>query len=1094
MSSFYVFKAGAGSGKTFNLVKQYLMMAFNAKSDDGLRQQFRSILAITFTNKAANEMKERIWNHLDDMAQGRDSGGMAAQISKEMGITVSELTRRAAVVSRAMLHNYSDLSVCTIDSFMQRIVRTFAHDLNVAGNFGIELDSKYVISFIVDQLMAQAGTAGHEAFTQMLCEYGTAQMNDAKSNNIENALSTTAQRLFSEDAEEYLVLLRKHDFPAFIEAAGKLRSDNEKYLQRCRTLADKALMDCKEKGLDEKDFPGGKTRSVYAWLNKMKKDGSEVKLNGEAQKVLTCRVLSADAKKAQHLAAVQRSVMAAVDGVAAGINDYNTRRMLLANYYNVAMLSEMKRLRDDYYHDNEVIDLVEVGHKISNEVKDQPAPFLFERLGERYRHFLVDEFQDTSKEQWHNLLPLILNGVSEGQRSMVVGDAKQAIYRFRQGDVHQFLKLSHDEDGGPHAEHSLLDQRGVTEVVPLKVNYRTRKEVVEFNNRFFAWLITGHYADNALLQSIYHGHEQQHVKEEGYVELSFWQHDKGVTGLDGLYKEASRIIQQQHAKGYKLSDITVLAGDKQTLSGFAAYLSVMEPPVRSSSSDSMLLVRSMAVRLLQALLHYLLNATERVVQLQVLEYLRRLDILQADYVPLFFRRQAAGEHERYAFNLVDYLQQQGFDFNPRRLKSLSLYGCCEELIRCFHLGEKDEAFVASFLDFMARYSRSHRQDLGEFLDYFEEKKEGLSANAAADDGTVRLMTVHKSKGLESPVVIYLVPDKRHPTSTQWVHVDDKLSAIEVGLVSFAKDKTSAFDAVNSREQQEEQMDDVNRTYVALTRAKDKLFLVVEEKKTATAAASKTAKTPSDAQASSSADSKGDSLNRQLRDFAAAQAATGYCRNKDEKDDVDGCCFGNDHVVENLAAGSAMDNGEWQEEALGSLCFAPWEGRLRVAPQGSTLLDGLPDESIRRGLQMHELLSQVRYAGDEEEVLHHYAALHGIAADEQALLLRQLRAVVQGADTARFFAPGMEVKNECALWYEGRELRPDRVVVMPQATWVIDFKTGVASEEHHGQVARYCRAVAAMGYRAVAGCIVYMGSGVHVVPVAWADNDITQIAL
>jgi ATP-dependent exoDNAse (exonuclease V) beta subunit len=1125
--SFHIFKAGAGSGKTFNLVKQYLMMAFDANSDEGLKKQFRAILAITFTNKAANEMKERILKNLIGIAKGENVGGMDKQICGEMGINAQELQRRAKIVSSAVLHNYSDLSVSTIDSFMQRIVRTFAHDLNLSGNFGIELDSKYVGDYVVNQLMSLAGTEGNDELTKVLCQYGYEQLNNAKSSNIERQLSETVRKLFQEEAEEYLRLLSQHKFADFLTAYEKLKKDNELYITECRSKAKLALDDCVNNGLDEKDFPGGSRSGICHWLKNVAENGAAAIEGNVYQSVLNAHEeRSFSAKKGgADLSPVISSVMAAIDFVLAGRENYNTRCMLKNGMYSLAVLGEMKRLKDEYYHDNEVIDLVEVSHKISDEVKNQPAPFLFERLGERYKHFLIDEFQDTSKEQWHNLLPLIVNGVSEGHKSLVVGDAKQAIYRFRQGDVKQFVDLPQVTPYGKEVnakENEILAQPNISTVTPLSDNYRSRKAVVEFNNDFFEWLIRTYYngvpqnsGNENLLPKIYlgktmiatHSNETaelvQHSKKEGgYVEISFWQknsdsqeegHPEGKNLIDetkesdnklvkasvsvngrenkeqanskhvdnALYKAAFDVICEQHSLGYKFGDITVLSNRNNVLSDFSSYLgaqTVEGLPVRTSSSEALLLKNSMVVLLIRSLLQYLQKPSERHVQLLVLDYLRQLGKLSDDYTPLFFEGVkdscddsiAAGAPTKkvFAFDLTEYLHKQcDIKFKPQYLKSLSLYDCCEELLRCFRLDKLDSSYVASFLNFVASYSSGHRQDLGEFLDFLDDKLDNLSSNAPIDPCAVRLMTVHKSKGLESPIVIYLLPVEKVRPKDKWVKVKKDLADIDVALVTLSKDKESAFDDVSEQEQLDVDMDNVNRTYVAFTRPKDKLYLLVEDQAAPKNATSVT-------------------LNQQLRAYADNCVQNGSCV---QEDDI--YRFGDSQERKEDKTDDADD---WQESQLERLGFDSWVSRIKVANKGDAVLGGLPDERIQRGLQMHELLSHVYHQEDAAPAVERYAKANNLTEKERDILLSQLNNLVSGIATAQFFAPEVEVKNECSLWFEGQERRPDRVAVTPSATWVIDFKTGSANPKYRDQVTSYCRAIQSMGYPSVTGYLIYLG--------------------
>ncbi len=1065
--SFFVFKAGAGSGKTFNLVKQYLLMALADARTERLQMLFRSILAITFTNKAANEMKERIVSSLIDLAHGKPIA-MAAQLRDELQLSADELQRRATVVTNAVLHHYSDLSVCTIDSFMQRLVRTFARELQLPLNFNIELDADYITSLLVDRLMALVGTEGRQDLTEVLCAYGNAQMDEGKSSNIERLLSDTASRLFHEEAAAYLQRLEPYTPAQFQAAYEKLRKDNRDFLARCRRDAGAALDCCHAHGLGADDFTGKSRSSIYAWLLKIKNAGGKLP---DISKAAQSANDSGEADpKAKLPCQVEQAIMQAVHTVLEGERDYNTRSKLMGCYYNLAVLGELQRQREIYYADNELTDFTEISHKINEVVKESPVPYLYERLGDRYRHFLIDEFQDTSQEQWHNLLPLVLNGVAAQQRSLIVGDAKQAIYRFRQGDVRQFLALAQPKqpDNATHdADLSLLAQ--VSRTVPLSTNYRTRPMVVHFNNRFFAWLIHYHYGDNALLQEIYpdaatlleqgiagapesFGQQSPAGKEGGSVQLAFYSKDKEADDPNSpLYSTAYEMIQQQQALGYDLGDITVLADKNKTLSAFSSYLA--ERHVRSASSESMLLSGSTVVCLLHALLRHLHSPDERMHQLHVLHHLWQLGVVPDSYTEQFLQKEESDDDAaaHYAFSLQNYLQTLGIDFPCRRLQSLPLYELCEELLRIFPLDGKESAFAASFLNFVARYSNSHRQSLGEFLDYLERKLPSLSSRTPADSNAIRLMSVHKSKGLESPVVLYLIPKQKSRSSARWVQLQENpLTDIDVALVSYSKEST-LFDTQREKERQENEMDNVNRTYVAFTRPKDKLLLVVEED-----LPGKKNEEPSR------------SLNRQLYEYAGECVAGGLCLKDTERNLF---LFGHDEAREQ------DDNTDSTERLLplSRLSFPSWQERILVADSTDALLPDSVQERIRHGLEMHDLLSHIHHAGDVDRALTRYARLHACDDEHCTTLRHAVEQLLQHAETSRFFAPEAEVKTECSLCYRGNTLRPDRLVLLPDKTWVVDFKTGSEHEAHRQQVADYCHAMKAMGYPAVSGYLIYLAT-------------------
>lgn len=1096
---FYVFKAGAGSGKTYNLVLQYLYLALASPTDMNL---FRHILAITFTNKAAGEMKERILSTLVALANGTDRKGYDNELKKMLHIEEQELQHRARNVRNAVLHNYSDLSVCTIDSFMMGVARTFSHDLNIGNNVSVELDEKYVSQHIVDQLMLKVGP--QQDITELLCKYGEARMDDGKNANLLANLQKSAADLFKEDAILRLKMLDQYNFTTFANSHDALTKETRQYETTCVAKARIALAACDEQGLTSTDFAGGDRSSIYLWLKKIK-DGKATfgTLGANAQRMYDdpSHVLlpSTQGKKGDtpdKLLAVQNVVWQAVQYIKEGAQLYNTRKALLVHLYDVALLSEMRKLLEEYFKDNEVISLTEVSNRISQEVKDQPAPFLFERLGNHYHHFLIDEFQDTSREQWHNLLPLILNGISSGSRSLVVGDAKQAIYRFRNGDVRQFVDLPKVE---PYGSAQVLPEYSMLEYAygheELNKNFRTLGNVVQFNNHLFTYLIKNQYDENELLKRIYLGPNmdfenpelwQQDNHNGGYVKLSFWQQ------CEALNNAVLEEVLLQHDKGYAYGDITILADSNKILSTLSNYLTTHQDHnhkfLRVASSESLLLSSSLVIRLLRCLLYFLLRPTERLWQLQILDYLRQLQLLPANDLVEPFNRQeptpsashTEGEQgSHYALNLIEYLQQNGFpQFNPRRLTEMSLYDCIEELVRCFRLDHLDNAFLATMLNFVSDYIQLHPQDHATFLEYFDKKWDTLSCNAATDDGAVRLMTVHKSKGLESPIIIYLLPLSQEHKSLQWVDVDKQVCNIALGQVTLKKNISTMFDDVLSEEQKNKEMDDVNRLYVALTRAKEKLIVIAQQKPKSKDAVP--------------------TLSNHLHDFAERGYGTEpstngqtLCTKEEVTIEKQGDATSpHDIHEETVVFHGALyyygEDGEKQKNdsqkdifivpishSLSNISFPRWNDRIIVADQNADILSARTPSTATHGLLMHELLSQIHRSDDVTHVVNHYALIHELNDRERKALAFHIDSIVNGIETSRFFASGVEVLNECTLIYKGEELRPDRVIFDNDTAYVVDFKTGKTSSQHALQVQHYCCAIQAIRHMPVEGYLLYI---------------------
>lgn len=1058
---FIVCKASAGSGKTYTLVKEYLEMAF-AGGEGGVDSRFRSILAITFTNKAAAEMKGRIMHELETMASAPvdpTAGGMGADIMRDLGIADGGvLSRMAARLHSAVLHHYSDLSVSTIDSFMHRVVRTFAHDLGQPMNFDVMIDQQEMVDEAVSQLMSLAGTDGEEELTEVLQAFADSQMEEDRGYNVERLMSALATQLFKEDVEDHIAQLSKLTLSDFRDIQQGYTAELRRYEAALRRAGAEMVAALEAVGLDADTAPYGMS-GYYGYFSRMA-DGAIAPPTARTVAAMDDgKLTSAKTPKALREAAeaalpALRERYAKVERLLGeGLTRYNSLRAMLRNLYSMALLGLLDREMRRYARDNEVVHLSDFNRLINRVVQDEdnPAPFVYERLGNRYRHFLIDEFQDTSVMQWHNLVPLLENGVSQRCRSLVVGDGKQAIYRFRQGDVRQFARLPRVE-GMKHHGHTLGIQ-GNYSLVRLDTNHRTASAIVEFNNMLFAWLARHMYADNALVQELYVGRDadgrlraegdeelRQRVSKEmrGCVKLDFVSKgDVGDTDIkEAIYGRIADTIETLVGeRGYRYADIVVLARSNAELGAVSACLSA-RGGVPLTSTESFYLRESHAVMAVVAVLRLLHNRADRVAQADLVHRMQAMGRVGVE----------EGQTARDAFVDGGLLPTiGGIRLNLDYLESMDLYDCCETVVRELGLDGVDTPYVASLLNRVAAFAARHRQNVGEFLEWFDSQPR-LSAAASDEVDAVRLLTIHKAKGLEAPVVICpLFYGHDYPVE-MWVDVpaEGEGCQLPTAFVSLGNDELTVFEPQRREEQMLGEVDDLNILYVALTRPREQLYVFCPD--------------AHDIKKPRERDLRYPAL---LRAFADAvdydggdeDTRTSAARNRDGKEPV----------------------------RLERLSFADWTSKVHVASPSENAVTQLQEDKVRFGIYAHDLMAAVADADGVEQAISDFVAQVPDAADRERLAALARR-VVTHSDARRFFDPHYTSKRECEMVVGGRRERPDRVVFAPEGTWVVDFKTGVPMAEHRTQVAGYCSAMVEMGYPAVSGYIVYLEPDVRVVEV------------
>ncbi|MBQ9639065.1 MAG: UvrD-helicase domain-containing protein [Bacteroidales bacterium] len=1073
---FYVYKAAAGSGKTYTLVKQYLLMAFdvpNASSqttiDHALEYAFSRILAITFTNKAAGEMKQRILHYLDCIEQQGEGFALGRELCHELDLSMEQLQHRARVVRSAILHHYSDFAVCTIDSFVHRVVRTFAHDLHLSSGFDLQLDTDDIVQHAVSELMAEVGAVGNADLTEAVCRFAEKLMEDGRSFDVEQRLVEMAARIFDEDSPIYLDSLREIPISRFIEEARRMVEANKQLEQEVQRRGETMLKLFAEQGFVADDF-AGKSRGIVPFFkavaegNVDKASSPSDTMRGYFQSGNIANKQASPDRRAAIEALSPTICQAFEELMALDYRSYVSRKLMLDQHFTLALLNKLNQLATDYSRDNEVLHISETNKRIAEVVQREPMPFIYERLGSRYTHYMIDEFQDTSRMQWQNLIPLLENGVDQFHRSLVVGDAKQAIYRFRQGNVEQFVQLPH-VDSELHAD--AFSAAGKSSVEILRNNYRSLGRIVDFNNTFFQWVAEGPCVANQLIHDVYIGTPtadyphpdlwQQCGREGGYVEVQFVAKDENY---GHIYETIRQLVEEQ---GWCFGDILVLAETNQQLAAIAGELGsrrVAGKAIPIVSSESFLLQGSVVVLLLRTLMLLVVRPNDRTLSAQAVECLHLLHRIRTPLSEACLSRRSVWE----------VLEAEGYEVRPALLRGMSLYDMCEYLLSALSLQGVETAYVAKLLGTVASFSRLHPQDPLLFVEYLDVKLGKLSASAEGEHDAVRLLTVHKAKGLESPVVIMPVHAARGHGSAMWIDRKRPVMPFEVSYVSLpseTKARPSWFDEEFADERAHQELDMMNKFYVAFTRPREQLYLFC--------------------------DCVENGFAGYLYDFVAQGAQSGRWQKRSEPSaEQEGVQVATKSRGSKKAAdrcGQVFTFGRQESrqgreervdaqriELLTDLVYPAWQPRIAVATG-----ERRQQSSRDRGNRLHAMLEQVRTVEDVEAAVAAYFHQYE-CAEAQEDYVGMLTAMLSQPEVAPFFAHDAKVLAEQSLIYHGETLRPDRIVISGGDVSVVDFKTGAPSAAHQRQVETYVSALREAGYDRVRGFLLYVGSPARVVPV------------
>ena len=814
-TSLKIYKSSAGSGKTYTLVKEYLRICLPRP------ERFRNTVAITFTNAAAAEMKDRILLRLEELADGQ-SGPLAKQLLEE-GLMVKDLNNASRLLQR-ILYNYSFFNVSTIDSFFHKILRTFNKELELPMDFDINLETKEALDYAVDNFLYKSVTMPETQ--KMMVAFVREKINSGSSWQLRADLEKITNELVK-DASFNLPKVDYEQIEHFIKSLNTLKYEFESGMDEIGRKAQDAIA---RAGLGLEDFKYGKTGPAN-YFNKIRKGIKEY----EPTKRFTSAIENEaewvkDKSLMQGIASglVESTLMQLAEEALSKYADeyptYVSAKEVLKHIYTFAVYEEINKVLQEYREKNNIVLVSDFTRILARYVMHEDMNFVFSKLGARLEHFLIDEFQDTSRLQWAVLKPLMENAVALGSDCLVVGDAKQAIYRWRGGEVE--LLETHIRN---------RDFPGFSTELDLNKNFRSRDQIIHFNNSFFARisaLYPGEEYEYKLLSGIFDKASQEKAslsKDEGYVELRFLTKEGRRRELfcekarDITISTINKCLQD----GYSLKDITILVRNKNDTTDIARLLASNK--IAFITQDSLFLDQSPAVQLLLSLLQYIEVPYDALARTELLSLYSTY--FMAGNVEKPSNISILSDFQRDADTLFAQLLPQAFTQNLQALAVLPVYELVEELIRIFDLASMPDAYIQRFQDVVFEYTNKSNYGIIGFLESWKAKH--FTVVIPEDQDAIRIMTIHKSKGLEFPVVIMPYTDWDFQSGKPdliWVS-SNAVPFNEMPVLPLSAGnrlKTSVFSSDYQREEAFTAIDNLNLLYVAFTRAQNRLYICTQQ--------------------------------------------------------------------------------------------------------------------------------------------------------------------------------------------------------------------------------------------------------------------------
>lgn len=1005
-SSLILYKASAGSGKTYTLAKEYLKIVIQNPYN------YNKILAVTFTKKATAEMKSRIIENLtalEKYSKGTEKlrNEIIDEIKTSEGIDVTPVfDKNVSMALQLILHDYSNFNISTIDSFFQSIIRSFAKELDLPIGMEVELDTESVLQHAVQGVLKEYKT-DKDALSKWIEEYVFDQIEEDKSWKIEKNINALAKQLLNEDYQE---LTSKHnrnfDIEIYKSALSELKKIIYNYKHSLDELTDEVLQKINQDNLDIRKYYQAKN-SVQSFINSAKK--YEPTANSYIQKMLEGGALySSSTKDEPTITALEAAWKNYIESYILNVlslkeqkeKQFISAEIVVKNIYALALLEFINQKLKEYKRDNNLVLISDTNQIISLIAQHEEVPFIFEKSATFLKYVMIDEFQDTSTLQWKGMLPLLLEILQNiNGLVLIVGDPKQSIYRWRGGNMELII------DGISKGLHHHWEGRKDT---PLTVNYRSAKEIVEFNNAFFSAVKEAINLENPLFKDVLRDVEQGNKKsnQQGFIQCKWIEKPKkeDEEKTDAQLLEILHTIQSVYpAKKY--SDIAILTRDNKKGALIANFL--QENNISVVSAESLLLTNARPIQLLIAAMEYVLHTKEDFYAVK-LNYLLAQHLRQTPLEPFLIKHT----NSNYFFELkIDALHRSKIDM----LSTMALNELVFTLMQALSLDKDSDNYLLRFQDVVFNYTQQYSNSTREFLEYWEEKKEKLSIIPPEGIEAVTIFTIHKSKGLQFPVIIVPYADwsmKPKPQSTIWVSHDatpfNNLQAFPIGMVK--KIEQSLFNDAYHRELELNYIDNINLLYVAFTRAEEQLYIfpTKEEK--------------------SNDEEPPQNVSRLLK----------YIIPKTQLAAIENDIFTYGNIVNTEKSEAAKTNITYLEP----IPFHNFKTRMPLK------LKEEYSDALISGNILHEILSKIK---QPEQTL---KAIASTAPDEIDAYRATTQKIIELFQQKKWFEKKWQHINERNFIFNNTLLRADRVLLSDDICIIIDYKTGVKKTEHQKQLKEY----------------------------------------
>lgn len=1044
-NSYTVINASAGSGKTYALVQRLLMICLRYPNQ---QQSIRNILALTFTNKAANEMKERILSWLGNFSAGNYAENAdlknIQKAFEEQGlkITIDELHHRSKRLLDHILHNYSTLNIGTIDRFNSRLVRSFSYELGLAKNFNLEIEAEPFLIEAVDKMLDQIGE--NENISNSFMDYVDYSLENNERINLNKNLYDSAKEFVKDIHYEHLKSNQSFDDTNYENIKNGLRKEIVLNKKQAAELAASSIELFKSRNIEIEDFAQGKN-GIGGFFTKVidfyqqKRPGFPFPTTQEESVINNYRKGASSKskhKESEIFEILDQLIENRMKLIILYIETQKKEKVLSALLplkVNKDIQDELKKIEEE----NDLVLLSKFNILINENLKNEPSAFIYEKVGAQFQHYFFDEFQDTSELQWQNFVPLRDHSVSTEYTSFtLVGDPKQSIYRFRGGESKLMLDIINKKEFSPKEADLLV----------LKDNWRSARNIVQFNNELYQYHSLELEEEH---KNIFGTDAEQTPKSkiDGRVKVNLIENLTNEEFYDDTSESMRKDIQESLDNGFKFSDITILCRGNFDIFSYSQKLGNLkvnyqgeETNIKTISDKGLTLELSNTLKAVIEFLRWEINPKNKPCLIMMMYYLNTLGKIQMADFTLEMKEilNIEGHEEILQFIQQKYSLQLRQDHFPR----FNLYNFIEYYINEFSVENKETDFLLNFLEMLFNFTQNAGASTKEFLKYWDEEASSYTIQASENIDAIQIMTIHKSKGLEFPIVFIPMMNKNRDSEfTNWFETNESDALKSVNINQFNKNLEVYDEEIqkfNKKNSYKNLIDRLCLQYVATTRPVEQLFFYLQK-------ANKT------------------SNNLELLEFIQT-------KNTENLDSFDLY----EVKPEMLKKHSKTKTSSFKTQNIQNLKNVNEKSTsIKIATPSKNYQ--VRNEKVRIGLFVHELLSKINTEKDINKVLEGYALEGQITLEEKNEIQITLQEIVK--THAEFFDEKWEVINEKDIMIsengESHISRPDRILKGEDGYIIVDFKTGEEKGKDEEQVEGYKNILERLGKKVLKTQIIYL---------------------